>query len=239
MTYEGFILTTSQVIRNRATQLIFQGRLSDGRRFHWIVSHPRVVFFINREEKWSPSGALRKEVELRNLRGQSVDALYFRNTMDLSRGRTECDSRGSRTYEADVNPAARFLMEHFIQGAVAFDSEPDLIKEDCLYFVDPFYVKGRLPLDVLKHCFWNPAEFGPGLAGRQLHIEPAKGWLRTKPGKLPLSVAAGRLLEAPKKLLVFVLRTFAFEVGYGLSVADRLGSRNILFQPGQKTFHLF
>jgi len=46
MDYQGFILSNSQIIRKNATQLIFQGRLSDAKRFHWNVTRPGLVFFL-------------------------------------------------------------------------------------------------------------------------------------------------------------------------------------------------
>lgn len=137
MSYQGFILSSTQVIRDNASRLIFQGSLSDGRRFHWIVTRPGIVFFISRDEDWTPPGASRKNVELRNLRGELVDALYFRNTPELNRARSACESRNIFTYEADVNLVARFLMERFIHGCVAFENEPDNVKNNILYFVDP------------------------------------------------------------------------------------------------------
>ena len=114
--YQGFILSNTQIWRDNAISLVFQGRLSDGRRFHWTVTRAGIVFFVDRRETWSPEGALRRRVDLQSLRGSPVDALYFRNTQDLARARQACQSRGVATYEADVNPAARFLMERFIQG---------------------------------------------------------------------------------------------------------------------------
>jgi hypothetical protein len=77
MSNQGFILSSSQIIRQNVTQLIFQGRLSDGKRFHWTVTRPGLVFFIDRDQDWLPPGAFRKNVELKSLRGKPVDALYF------------------------------------------------------------------------------------------------------------------------------------------------------------------
>lgn len=141
MSHKGFILSNSQVIRDNATQLVFQGRLSDGKRFHWTVTDPGIVFFINRNQTRTPPQSFRKKVELRSLRGDPVDALYFRNTPDLTRARNACESRNLPTYEADVNLLARFLMERFIRGGVSFESEPVRVENNILYFVDP-NVKG-------------------------------------------------------------------------------------------------
>ena len=124
MSYQGFILSSSQTFRQNRTQLIFQGRLCDGRRFHWTVTRPALVFFIDRDNPWTPAGAFRKKVELMNLRGKPVDALYFSTTSDLTQARQACESRNIATYEADINLTARFLMERFIKCGVSFESQP-------------------------------------------------------------------------------------------------------------------
>jgi DNA polymerase-2 len=137
MGYQGIILSNSQVIRKNATQLIFQGRLSDGMRFHWTVTRPGLVFFIDRDKNWASPGTFRKSVELRSLRGNPVDALYFQTTSELTRARRACESRNIPTYEADVNLVARFLMERFIKGGVSFESKPVNVENNTLYFIDP------------------------------------------------------------------------------------------------------
>jgi DNA polymerase-2 len=137
MGYQGFILSNSQIIRDNTTQLVFQGRLSDGRRFHWTVTRPGLVFFIDRDKDWVPPGAFRKSVELRSLRGKPVDALYYRTTAGMTSARRACESRNIPTYEADVKLVARFLMERFIKGGVSFESKPVKLENNTLYFVDP------------------------------------------------------------------------------------------------------
>ncbi len=137
MSYQGYILSNSQVIHNNATHLIFQGRLSDRKRFHWTVTRPGLVFFLDRDCNWTPPGAFRKSVELRSLRGNPVDALYFQSTSDLTHARSACESRNIPTYEADVNLVSRFLMERFIKGGVCFESKPQKEENNTLYFYDP------------------------------------------------------------------------------------------------------
>jgi DNA polymerase II len=149
MMLEGFILTSNQIIADNQTRLVFQGRLSDGRRFHWTIIRPGIVFFINHDESWTPPGAVRKEVKLCNMRGKPVDALYFRNTQALNQARKACETRNISTFEADVNLVARFLMERFIKGAVIFKSDPIRTGNNTLYFVDPV-VKPSDHLPALK-----------------------------------------------------------------------------------------
>ena len=149
MGFQGFILSNTQVIRDNSTQLVFQGRLSDGKRFHWTVTKPSIVFFINRNQDWTPPGSFRKHVDLSSLLGEPVDVLYFQNTPDLAQARKACESRNIPTYEADVNLVSRFLMERFIKGGVSFESEPVHVKNDILYFVDS-KVKGSEFTPALK-----------------------------------------------------------------------------------------
>ncbi len=149
MSYQGYILSNSQIIRKNVTQLVFQGRLSDGKRFHWTVTRPGLVFFMDRGNDWTPPAAFRKSVELRSLRGKPVDALYFQTTLELTGARRACESRNIPSYEADVNLVARFLMERFIKGGVSFESEPVKEENSTLYFIDP-KVKGSNFTPVLK-----------------------------------------------------------------------------------------
>ncbi|MCG6877879.1 MAG: hypothetical protein LJE96_01785, partial [Deltaproteobacteria bacterium] len=137
MAYDGFILSSKQIqIRNR-TQLVFQGRLSSGRRFHWTVTRPPIIFFIDHHQQWTPPAASRKSLKLKSLRGDPVDGLYFSQNSDLFRARKACEDSLVLTYEADVNLAARFLMEHFIRGGVRFESQPVKTEAGCLFFKDP------------------------------------------------------------------------------------------------------
>jgi DNA polymerase-2 len=149
MSYQGFILSSSQTIRQNLTQVIFQGRLSDGKRFHWTVNRPGLVFFIDRDQSWTPPGAFRKNLELKNLRGNPVDALYFQTTSDLNHARKACELRDIATYEADINLAGRYLMERFIKGGVCFENQPAGVEKQTVFFTDP-KVKGDDFTPVLK-----------------------------------------------------------------------------------------
>jgi DNA polymerase-2 len=183
MDYQGFILSNNQIIRGNVTQLIFQGRLSDGKRFHWTVTRPGLVFFFDRDKDWASLGAFRKSVELRSLRGQPVDALYFNTTAELTRTRRACESRKIATYEADVNLVARFLMERFIKGAVTFKSKPVQVENNTVYFIDP-KVKGSqftpklklLSIDIecsLKMDLYSIAIYGKNLE-TVLMVDPGR-----------------------------------------------------------------
>jgi len=60
----------------------------------------------------------RKEVVLKNFDEKEVDALYFNTQRDLKTATEELESMSIRTFESDVDPARRFLMERFINAQV-------------------------------------------------------------------------------------------------------------------------
>ena len=60
----------------------------------------------------------RKEVELQNFDERKVNALYFNSQRDLKIALEEIESMGIKTFESDVDPARRFLMERFINAQV-------------------------------------------------------------------------------------------------------------------------
>ncbi|MCK7522125.1 MAG: hypothetical protein MZV64_32820 [Ignavibacteriales bacterium] len=81
------------------------------------------VFFIERKSVISNLSVPynRKEVELKNFDEKDVDALYFNTQRDLKTAAEELEKMGIRTFESDVDPARRFLMERFINAQVKVD----------------------------------------------------------------------------------------------------------------------
>ena len=55
--------------------------------------------------------------------GSPVDAIYFRTQNDLYRARDRLQAQGTPTFEADVRPEERFLMERFIHGGIEIEGE--------------------------------------------------------------------------------------------------------------------
>ena len=54
----------------------------------------------------------RKNVNMKNFAGVPVDAVYFNTQKDLKAAEELLSSRNISTYESDVDPARRFLMEN-------------------------------------------------------------------------------------------------------------------------------
>jgi len=114
-----FILTGEwQDIRGRNT-LKFIGTSNELGTVELIFSN-NPVFFVEHKsviEKLSVPFN-RKEVDLKNFDEKKVDALYFNSQRDLRTSIEEIERIGIKTYESDVDPARRFLMERFINAQV-------------------------------------------------------------------------------------------------------------------------
>lgn len=65
--------------------------------------------------------AREKDVGLVTMEGEPVKAVYFKTLNGLYEGRDRFSKAGIRTYENDVRPENRFLMERFICGPVEFE----------------------------------------------------------------------------------------------------------------------
>jgi len=114
-----FILTGEwQDIRGRNV-LKFVGT-SDDLGIVDLVFSNNPVFFIDNKSIISGLSVSynRKEVDLKNFEEKKVDALYFNTQRDLKTATEELDIKGIRTFESDIDPARRFLMERFINAQV-------------------------------------------------------------------------------------------------------------------------
>ncbi|MGA7721685.1 MAG: DNA polymerase II [Ignavibacteriaceae bacterium] len=81
------------------------------------------VFFVNTEISLNGINVnySRKQLKLSSFEGNKVDAVYFNTQRDLKIAAEFLDSKNIITYESDIDPVKRFLMERFInvQAVVA------------------------------------------------------------------------------------------------------------------------
>ena len=78
----------------------------------------------------------RKEVDLKNFNEGKLDALYFNSQRDLKTAVQEIENTSMKTYESDVDPSRRFLMERFINAQVEVEGVSE--KKTNLYsFTNP------------------------------------------------------------------------------------------------------
>lgn len=117
-----FILTGEwQDVRGR-NQLRFTGT-SDELGIVELTFLNNPVFFINSTSVITNLSVPynRKEVDLKIFDEKKVDALYFNTQRDLKTASEELEGMGIRTFESDLDPARRFLMERFINAQVQIE----------------------------------------------------------------------------------------------------------------------
>lgn len=91
---------------------------SDIGPLHVIVSGEQAVCFVERSSAAVEGPVQRKQVQLKNLYQEPVDALYFNKQYDLKTFKKNADFP---IYESDIKPTDRYLMERFINGSISVD----------------------------------------------------------------------------------------------------------------------
>ncbi len=104
-----------------------------------ILITNKPVFFVNRS---LPGEELetcykRKNVELTNFSGEPLDAVYFSSQSDLKKSALQLEERGFITYESDLDPVRRYLMEKSIYCSIQLTSDPKPVNGINTY-INPF-----------------------------------------------------------------------------------------------------
>ncbi len=104
----------------------------------FLITKNNPVFFI---EKDTPALNLkmpftRKNVNLKSFNLKEVDAVYFNTQRELIDAAEELTSQNIKTYESDIDPVRRFLMERFINVQVKVTGNASH-KSNITRFVNP------------------------------------------------------------------------------------------------------
>jgi DNA polymerase-2 len=83
-----------------------------------LINNNKPVFFINVDSNLNVLSIpyKRKKVDMKNFSGNPVDAVYFNTQRDLKTAEESLRSKEITTYEADIDPARRYLMEKSINA---------------------------------------------------------------------------------------------------------------------------
>ncbi|HEY7885389.1 MAG TPA: 3'-5' exonuclease, partial [Cellvibrionaceae bacterium] len=88
------------------------------------ITGQEVVFFVARDDMPRVTAALQqqrdwrsRELALRNYLGEAVNGLYFLRLRDARAAERLLSAQGVRSWEADIRPPERYLMERFITAA--------------------------------------------------------------------------------------------------------------------------
>ena len=133
-----FLLTGEWYDLHGKNLLVFYGTSEELGTVEIIFSRVKPVFFVEHESKVEDieSPFTRKEVKLKTFAGKKVDALYFNTQKDLRISFQTLESQNIKTYEADVDPLRRFLMERFINVQMRIEGEYTR-KNNFVSFINP------------------------------------------------------------------------------------------------------
>lgn len=115
---QGFLLTQNRRDVRGRCKIFLTGCSAQG-PFEAEVDERPVFFVKHGLELPRDVGFLeRRALELRDFDFNPVDVLYFSSLASMRAGRERVREIGAYTYEGDLDPADRFLMERFINGGV-------------------------------------------------------------------------------------------------------------------------
>lgn len=136
---EVFLLTGEWYDQKGRNVLVFYGLSNEfGNAVKIVIDNVKNVFFVERNIQLPNLNVdyERREVQLKNFEGNFVDALYFFTNYDLRQAIELIHNNGIITYESDIDPIRRFLMERGIYCQMRVSGEP-LRKKNLIKFHNP------------------------------------------------------------------------------------------------------
>ena len=133
-----FLLTGEWSDYKGKNVLRFIGTSSDIGTTEIIVTNNLPVFFIKHDQILTPldKSYLRKKTDLKNFNHELVDALYFNEQKNLVAFAEELQKSEIKTYESDLDPLRRFLMEKSINAQMEIEGVAEK-KDHITRFIDP------------------------------------------------------------------------------------------------------
>jgi DNA polymerase-2 len=114
---EAFLLGAEWRDTNNGVELTLWASSTEHGPVKATITGQEAVMFVSRT---TPTLTGRRESRpLRTLSGVDVDAVYFKSQRALLGERQRLREAGQATFEADLKPANRFLMERFINGGLS------------------------------------------------------------------------------------------------------------------------
>lgn len=121
---QGHLLTAHWSDDINGLRLTFYGTTGKN-AFKLIFTNQNLIFFIESLSSFTPpiKEYKRKETQLKTFAHKQVDTIYIQNNKDLRIVKEYCQDKGIRTFELDILPTERFLMERFINSQLEFVGE--------------------------------------------------------------------------------------------------------------------
>lgn len=118
--------------------IVLYGTTDEFKPVEIIISRFKPVFFVKKTARTETlkNNFFRKKTSLKNFDKENVDAIYFKKQTELKSTEAQFQSKGITTYEADLDPVKRFLMERNINVQMEIEGK-SIQKNNLLRFVNP------------------------------------------------------------------------------------------------------
>lgn len=159
---KGYIVSASHTTTEDKTQVYLYGRLENGESFVAINDHVP-YFFIEEKDAQKIKPYLSKftveETECKNFQGKPVIKISHPSQTEINKLQKALIEKDIETYEADVKPHQRFLIDHELLGTLDITGEYDKSER-----VDRIYQEPKI----------KPSVFSPELKVVSIDIESDK-----------------------------------------------------------------
>ncbi|MDG5815992.1 DNA polymerase II [Chitinispirillales bacterium ANBcel5] len=137
-TLDCFLLTAHSRDYNNHFEITLWGISSCGAPIKILIDCHRPLFFIPSSVQQShvPYPCDRKSLQLKSLKGEYVDCLYFSTHFGKITAARQLRTQGIRVYETDIHPLDRYLMERNVKGGMRVHGEMQK-HGNTLYFKNP------------------------------------------------------------------------------------------------------
>lgn len=124
VSHSAFLLTRHWRDGPNGIDLTFWACSPDG-PLRLVIPHQKAVCFIAEEDDLEAVDLKfeRKHLALKNLAGEPVDGLYFKQQRELQSMRERAANQGVLLLESDIKPSDRYLMERFITAPMTISGE--------------------------------------------------------------------------------------------------------------------
>lgn len=146
----GFLLTAHSKDVNGKVELSFYGKSPNG-PFKLTIHNEPIVFFILSEQEFSPKNFkfTRKPLPLKNFKGTNVDGIYINSLAEFQKAKDFLKENKILSYEIDIRPEERYLMERYIKGDVEILGD-STIQNGIIHFSNPKIRKGQCEIELSK-----------------------------------------------------------------------------------------
>jgi DNA polymerase-2 len=130
---DAFLLSREWRDGDRGVEIVLWARASEGAVRVRLSGQEAVMFVPRDRDARSPR---RASPALTTMDGRAVDALYFRSQRALVEERERIRASRGVTFEADVKPHERFLMERFVTASMRVSGDA-VVRDGIIHFENP------------------------------------------------------------------------------------------------------